>query len=154
MVRKDSNVDERKDPETVSLKSDDGGKRKPSFESLKNEHDMLMVCRSLLIVVTAVLLLIPMPPMMLSVKFLIFMILAYASIYNEKSMDEEAHARKDRSSKWMHVLSYVVLFAVVVLFMFLTVNVSIGYQSMSIELDQANQALESIPRVSLYMPKA
>lgn len=153
MVRKDSNGNDKKGSKTVSLKSDDGGKRRPSFESLRNEHDMLMVCRSLLIVVTAVLLLIPMPPMMLSVKFLIFMILAYASIYNEKSMDEEAHARKDHASKWMHVLSYVVLFAVVVLFMFLTVNVSVGYQSMSTELDQAHEALNLIPRVSLYMPK-
>lgn len=134
----------------VQLKSDGNRKRQPSFDSLRNEHDLLLICRSVLLVITGLLMLIPMPPVMLSVKFLIFIILAYASILNEKSIDEEHKARKDRSSMWIHVISYVALLAVVIMFMVLTINVSLQFQSMSTEIGDLRELVDSYPRLSLF----
>lgn len=115
-----------------------------SFDALRKEHDLMLLIRSVLIMVTAAVLCIPMPPGFLPVKFLIFILLAYATMYNENMIGEEASIRQDSHSKKAHILSYVAMGVVVLLFMYVSIRAGVQLTELSTALNEANQRLTAI----------
>jgi hypothetical protein len=112
----------------------------PSFESLRKEHDMIIVARLVLTVVVAVILLIPIPISMIGAKFVMFALLAYASIYNEVDLRKEHELRKDEFSRKAHVASYVAFTVVLVLFLLLAV---IAGAKVNYIVDVTNQVINA-----------
>lgn len=116
--------------------------RKPSFNSLRQEHDMLLFARSLMLIVAAGLLLIPIPFAYVGVKFVLFVFVAYAAIYNELSIGEEAKLRKDKTSAKAHGFAYVAFGAVTVLFFVLALRAGIAMNTAQDALQQCLDALK------------
>jgi hypothetical protein len=132
------NADDDEDkPAVVSI---DHKGNVPSFESLRKEHDMIIVARLVLTVVVAVILLIPIPISMIGAKFVMFALLAYASIYNEVDLRKEHELRKDEFSRKAHVASYVAFTVVLVLFLLLAV---IAGAKVNYIVDVTNQVINA-----------
>ena len=112
----------------------------PSFESLRKEHDMIIVARLVLTVVVALILLIPIPISMIGSKFVLFALLAYASIYNEVDLRKEHELRKDEFSRKAHIASYVAFTVVLVLFLLLAV---IAGAKVNYIVDVTNQVINA-----------
>ena len=107
------------DATRVGLKNHGDGV--PSFASLREEHDNIIIARLVLTIVVALILLIPLPLSMLGIKFVLFTLLAYASIYNEVDLRKEYELRQDEFSRKAHIASYVCFAVVLVLFLLLAV---------------------------------
>ena len=105
--------------DSVGLKNHGDGV--PSFASLREEHDNIIIARLVLTIVVALILLIPLPLSMLGIKFVLFTLLAYASIYNEVDLRKEHELRQDEFSRKAHIASYVCFAVVLVLFLLLAV---------------------------------
>lgn len=117
--------------------------RKPSFKSLRQEHDMLLFTRSLLLIIAAIALLIPIPFSYVGLKFVLFVFVSYAAIYNEISIGEEAKLRKDKTSARAHGLAYIAFGAVTVLFFVLAVRAGIAASTIQDALQQCLEALKN-----------
>lgn len=117
--------------------------RKPSFDSLRQEHDMLLFARSLLLIVAAIALLIPIPFSYVGLKFVLFVFVSYAAIYNEMSIGEEAKLRKDKTSARAHGFAYIAFGAVTVLFFVLAIRAGIAASTMQDALQQCLEALKN-----------
>lgn len=117
--------------------------RKPSFDSLRQEHDMLLFARSLLLIVAAIALLIPIPFSYIGLKFVLFVFVSYAAIYNEMSIGEEAKLRKDKTSARAHGFAYIAFGAVTVLFFVLAIRAGIAASTMQDALQQCLEALKN-----------
>ena len=119
---KDENAassDDESDTTRVGLKNHGDGV--PSFASLREEHDNIIITRLVLTIVVALILLIPLPLSMLGIQFVLFTLLAYASIYNEVDLRKEHELRRDEFSRKAHIASYVCFAVVLVLFLLLAV---------------------------------
>lgn len=114
-----------------------------SFENLRKEHDMVLSFRSVSLMILAIVLCIPWPASFIPLKFLFFLVLSYTAIYNEVMIGDEYAVRQDKSSKWAHVLSYVALGIVALLFVVAAVQVGSEVTSLSNALDQANAHLRA-----------
>lgn len=114
-----------------------------SFENLRKEHDMVLSFRSVSLMILAIVLCIPWPASFIPLKFLFFLVLSYTAIYNEVMIGDEYAVRQDKSSKWAHVLSYVALGVVALLFVVAAVQVGSEVTSLSNALDQANAHLRA-----------
>lgn len=114
-----------------------------SFENLRKEHDMVLAFRSVSLMILAIVLCIPWPASFIPLKFLFFLVLSYTAIYNEVMIGDEYAVRQDKSSKWAHVLSYVALGVVALLFVVAAVQVGSEVTSLSNALDQANAHLRA-----------
>ena len=128
--------------ETVTGQSVLNG-RKPSFNSLRQEHDMLLFARSLLLIVAAIALLIPIPFSYVGLKFVLFVFVSYAAIYNEINIGEEARMRKDKTSARAHGFAYVAFGAVTVLFFVLAIRAGVAASTMQDALQQCLEALKN-----------
>lgn len=117
--------------------------RKPSFDSLRQEHDMLLFARSLLLIVAAIALLIPIPFSYVGLKFVLFVFVSYAAIYNEISIGDEAKLRKDKTSARAHGFAYIAFGAVTVLFFVLAIRAGIAASTMQDALQQCLEALKN-----------
>lgn len=117
--------------------------RKPSFNSLRQEHDMLLFARSLLLIVAAIALLIPIPFSYVGLKFVLFVFVSYAAIYNEISIGEEAKMRKDKTSARAHGFAYIAFGAVTVLFFVLAIRAGVAASTMQDALQQCLTALKN-----------
>lgn len=114
-----------------------------SFENLRKEHDMVLSFRSVSLMILAIVLCIPWPASFIPLKFLFFLVLSYTAIYNEVMIGDEYAVRQDKSSKWAHVLSYVALGIVALLFVISAVQVGSEVTNLSNALDQANAHLRA-----------
>ena len=125
--------------------------RKPSFKTLRREHDTLMLTRSVLLMIGALVLLVPIDFTYLGVKLILLMLLAYAAIFNVKAMREEADMREDKSSRQALVWSYVAFTVVTICFALVTVRAGMAATQYQAALDQALEALRSagLPTISL-----
>lgn len=117
--------------------------RKPSFKTLRREHDALMLIRSVLLVIGALVLLVPIDFTYLGVKLILLMLLAYAAIFNVKAMKEEADLREDKPSRQALVWSYVALTVVTISFAIVTVRAGMVASQYQVAIDQALEALEN-----------
>ena len=117
--------------------------RKPSFDSLRQEHDMLLFVRSLLLIIAAGALLIPIPFSYVGLKFVLFVFVSYAAIYNEISVGEEAKLRKDKTSARAHGFAYIAFGAVTVLFFVLAIRAGVAASTMQDALQQCLEALKN-----------
>ena len=118
---KDENVAASSNEPSDSVNLKNHGDGVPSFASLRKEHDAIIVARLVLTIVVALILLIPLPLSMLGIKFVLFTLLAYASIYNEVDLRREHELRQDEFSRKAHIASYVCFAVVLVLFLLLAV---------------------------------
>lgn len=116
--------------------------RKPSFRTLRSEHDALMLTRSVLLMIGGLVLLFPISFTYVGVKLILFMLLAYAAIFNVKAMGEEADMRNDKASHQAHIWSYVAFTVVTICFAFVTVRAGIAASQYQAAIDQALDALE------------
>ena len=114
-----------------------------SFENLRKEHDMVLSFRSVSLMILAIVLCIPWPAGFIPLKFLFFIVLTYTAVYNEIMIGDEYSVRQDRSSKWAHVLSYVALGVVALLFVISAIQVGAEVTNLSNALDQANTHLKA-----------
>lgn len=117
--------------------------RKPSFDSLRQEHDMMLFVRSLLLIIAAIALLIPIPFSYVGLKFVLFVFVSYAAIYNEISIGEEAKLRKDKTSARAHGFAYIAFGAVTVLFFVLAIRAGVAASTMQDALQQCLEALKN-----------
>ena len=115
--------------------------RKPSFKTLRREHDTLMLTRSVLLMIGALVLLVPIDFTYLGVKLILLMLLAYAAIFNVRAMREEADMREDKSSRQALVWSYVAFTVVTICFALVTVRAGMAATQYQAALDQALEAL-------------
>ena len=116
--------------------------RKPSFKTLRSEHDALMLTRSVLLMIGGLVLLFPIPYTYVGIKLILFVLLAYAAIFNVKAMGEEASMRNDKTSHQAHIWSYVAFTMVTICFAFVTVRAGIAASQYQAAIDQALDALE------------
>lgn len=117
--------------------------RKLSFKTLRREHDTLMLTRSVLLMIGALVLLVPIDFTYLGVKLILLMLLAYAAIFNVRAMREEADMREDKSSRQALVWSYVAFTVVTICFALVTVRAGMAATQYQAALDQALEALRS-----------
>lgn len=116
--------------------------RKPSFKTLRSEHDALMLTRSVLLMVGGLVLLFPISYTYVGIKLILFVLLAYAAIFNVKAMGEEANMRNDKASHQAHIWSYVAFTVVTICFAFVTVRAGIAASQYQAAINQALDALE------------
>ena len=115
--------------------------RKPSFKTLRREHDALMLIRSVLLMIGALVLLVPVDFTYLGVKLILLVLLAYAAIFNVKTMSEEADMREDKPSRQALVWSYVAFTVVTVCLAIVTIRAGIVASQYQAAIDQALAAL-------------
>lgn len=134
--------DVRRKVEALNARPKTKGRKDPlSFKELRREHDQMLIIRSVLIMVIAVLMLIPMPTQLLALKFMIFIFTAYASIYNERMISEEESIRRDKHSHIAHIWSYIAFIVVMVLFFIVAIKMSMTISTLQNALSDANARL-------------
>lgn len=126
-----------KDGADPKITGKNGKGRLPSFDSLRKEHDTMIVTRLVLTVVVALILMIPIPITFIGVKFVLFVLLAYASIYNEVDLRKESELRKDGFSRRAHIASYVTFTIVLALFLLLAIIAGLKMAAMTNATDYA-----------------
>lgn len=117
-------------------------KRKPSFKSLRREHDALLMVRNVLLMIGGAVLLVPIDFTYLGVKLILFVLLTYAAVFNVKSMKEEDEMRGDETSKKNCVWSYVAFTVITLCFAIVTARAGIAATQYQAALDQALDALD------------
>ena len=118
------------------LKRINESSRSLPFSSLRHEHDLLIAVRTILIMVAAGILLIPLPAGYTGLSLGLFTVLSFASVYNERDLLDESRVRGDGVSRRAHRLAVA---AMIIVFALMTAEgVIIGMR-----IDQAQDGVNA-----------